>query len=232
MAVPQLTEGRVGRTRETSFGDLGVAYDERVLPAGACTVKQSTWAFDLLGDLPAGPSLELCCGAGHTEPLAVRGSVRDLVEVDLDPVTCILARLNADHAEPRVVSVDVCNSGPEEVVEPGEQCAPVIADPPYLPRAEVNTYPEDPEPGIDGGPDGSDLVWACLGVILSHLAPGVQLLIQLRDGGQTRAVRDGLNKGAYADLRLVERHEVGHSGVVRRLAASRLCTIVTGDLPT
>ena len=213
-SVPLAEPG--GETRETSFGDLRIAYDERVLAPRTWTTEQSAWASDLLVDLPVGSVLELCSGAGHIGLLAIRGSVRDLVQVDLDPVACTFARLNADRARPRG-RVEIRNARFDEAVRSHERFVLVIADPPYLPHAEIGAYPEDPELAVDGGPDGLDLVWGCLEVIRCHLVPGGQALVQLRDGHQADAVRDRLSSGAHGILRVVECREVGGRGVLCRL---------------
>jgi len=233
MTARLTVDEQVGETREATFGDLRIAYDERVLTPRAWTAEQSAWAADLLADLPAGPVLELCCGAGHIGLLAVRGSVRDLVQVDLDPVACTFARLNADRARPRG-RVEVRNAGVAESAGPGEQFALVIADPPYLPHAEIDSYPEDPELAVDGGPDGLDLVWECLEVVRRHLAPGGQALLQVRDGSQAEAVRGRLGSGVHGDLRLVECRAIGDSGVLCRIGHDETGAraVAAEDLPT
>lgn len=55
----------------------------------------------------------------------------------------------------------------------------IIADPPWVPHAETSRYPEDPLLAIDGGDDGLDVVFSCLALIESHLAPGSTALLQL-----------------------------------------------------
>ena len=47
------------------------------------------------------------------------------------------------------------------VLDPHERFAVVIADPPWVPRADTGRYPEDPVLAIDGGDDGLDLARAC-----------------------------------------------------------------------
>lgn len=231
MAIRQSVQEGVGQTRETSFGDLRISYDERVLTPRAWTAEQSAWASDLLVDLSAGPVLELCCGAGHIGLLALSGSGRDLVQVDINPVACMFARINADRARPRG-RVDVRNTTLETAVGPREQFVLVIADPPYLPRMDISAYPEDPVLAVDGGPDGLDLAGACLAVIERHLAPGGQALVQLRDSKQAEAVADRLDRGAYGDLRLVETRAIHDSGIVCRVAANGARPVVAADLST
>ena len=179
-----------GETRETTFGDLHIAFDERVLTPRPWTAEQSAWAAYLLGDLPAGPVLELCCGAGHIGLLAVQGSERDLVQVDLNPVACAFARLNGDRVRSRG-RVEVRNVALHEAARPDERFAMVIADPPYLPRAEVATYPEDPVLAVDGGEDGMELVWECLETVRRHLLPGGQALLRCVTSTRPKASATG-----------------------------------------
>ena len=76
-----------GRTRQTvDFDGLTVCFDGRVLHPRAWTAEQSRWAARLLEDLPHGPVLELCAGAGQIGLAAVRRSQRRLVCVEADPV--------------------------------------------------------------------------------------------------------------------------------------------------
>ncbi len=214
---PTVTD-RPGETRETTFGDLRIAFDERVLTPRPWTAEQSAWAATLLGDLPTGPVLELCCGAGHIGLLAVQGSDRDLVQVDLNPVACAFARLNADRVRSRG-RVEVRNVALHEAARPDEMFAMVIADPPYLPRAEVATYPEDPVLAVDGGEDGMELVGECLETVRRHLLPGGQALLQLRDRDQAEDVRNRLAGGRHGELRLVETRSVRDRGVLCRIGS-------------
>ena len=142
-------------------GGLRIAYDERVLEPRPWTVLQSGWAADLLPALPPGPVLELCAGVGHIGLLAVAGSARDLVLVDLNPVACELARANAEAAG-HAGAVQVREGRFEDVLEAGERFPLVIADPPWVPSEQTSRFPEDPLVAIDGGADGLDVARACL----------------------------------------------------------------------
>ena len=48
----------------TDFEGLAITWDSRVLAPRAWTMEQSRWAAELAQDVPVGPILELCCGAG------------------------------------------------------------------------------------------------------------------------------------------------------------------------
>ena len=82
----------------TAFGELDIAYDDRVLEPREWTAAQSGWAAELMTVAPGGPVLELCAGAGHIGLLAVAASGRRLLCVDANPVACDYARANADAA--------------------------------------------------------------------------------------------------------------------------------------
>ena len=80
------------------FGGLTVMYDDRVLAPRPWTLAQSTWSAEILQSAPEGLVLELCAGVGHIGLAAVAEGRRELVLVDLNPVACALARVNADAA--------------------------------------------------------------------------------------------------------------------------------------
>lgn len=172
----------------TRFDALSVAWDARVLEPRLWTAAQSWWAADLLCDAPPGAVLELFAGVGHIGQLAVRGSMRHLVCVDLSPVACEHARRNAarhDMSE----RVEVRCAPIATALEPGESFAMVIADPPWVPTARVREFPEDPRVAIDGGRDGLDLARESLGLAARCLAPGGSVLLQLGSVEQAEALR-------------------------------------------
>lgn len=171
----------------TTFGGRSIGYDERVLTPRAWTEAQSLWARELLDDLPPGPVLEICAGAGHIGLLAVAGTDRALVQVDADLTACTWASRNA---RTWGVDSDIRHGRMSEAVELDERFALVLADPPYLPSGDVSRFPQDPLTAIDGGDDGLDLARECLDVISRHLVRGGVALLQLRDEDQGRALAD------------------------------------------
>jgi release factor glutamine methyltransferase len=179
------------------FGGLQIAYDDRVLVPRAWTVAQSLWAAELIATAPPGPVLELCAGAGHIGLLAVSKSPRRLVSVDANPVACALTARNAAAAG---ILVEVREGRMDEVLEADEEFAVIIADPPWVPSAEVGSYPDDPVSAIDGGADGGDLVRTCLDVIRTHLAVAGSAVLQVGPG-QAEGVRSFLADDP--DLRVV-----------------------------
>jgi release factor glutamine methyltransferase len=183
------------------FGSLRIAYDERVLQPRPWTAAQSLWAAELLRDAPPGPVLELCAGAGQIGLLAIATEPRPLVAVDLNPVACDYARRNADAAGLGEL-VEVREGGIDDVLEPAETFALVIADPPWVRRRETRRYPQDPLLAIDGGEDGLEVAWACVAAASSHLIPGGAALLQLGTVEQADTIRGSLN--SHGDLELVE----------------------------
>ena len=164
------------RDAEVTFGPLVVRYDERVLEPRPWTLLQAQWASELLADLPAGPILELCSGAGHIGQAAAHWSGRALVQIDIDPHACERARENAA-LNGLASSVEVRCGDIDEALREDERFPIVLADPPYLPSGEVEDWPEDPELAIDGGDDGLALPRDCLRVASAHLhGDGVVLL--------------------------------------------------------
>jgi release factor glutamine methyltransferase len=197
-----------------TFGDLRIAYDDRVLRPRPWTAGQSQWAAELMGQAPPGPVLELCCGAGQIGLLAVLASDRTLVCVDAEPAACAYA---ADNAVTAGIShrVEVRLGRLDQVVLPGELFPVIIADPPWVRRADTRLFPEDPVLAIDGGFDGLDVARACLEVIAGHLVPGGSALLQVGTVAQAEVLREELP--AYAvGLGLVEMREL-EGGVLVRL---------------
>lgn len=161
-----------------SFAGLSLTTDERLLAPREWTAAQSTWAAELLPSLPPGPVLELCAGAGHIGLAAVHESGRRLVAVDREEVATTHVLLNADRlgivdrVEARCCPLD-------EALPADEEFPLIIADPPWVPRADIGRYPEDPVGAIDGGDDGLGIARECVQVIDRHLAPCGAALLQL-----------------------------------------------------
>ncbi|MCW2765489.1 MAG: methyltransferase small [Nocardioides sp.] len=183
------------------FGSLRVAYDDRVLQPRAWTVAQSLWAAELLKAAPPGPLLELCAGAGQIGLLAIATEPRPLVAVDANPVACEYARRNADSAGLGDL-VEVRAGRIDEVLDPGESFALVIADPPWVRRSDIGRHPSDPRYAIDGGYDGLDVARSCVEAASVHLTPGGSTLLQLGTVEQAEIIRAEL--ALYGDLGFVE----------------------------
>jgi release factor glutamine methyltransferase len=184
--------------RVHDFEGLRIGYDDRLLAPRDWTAAQSRWAAELIAAGPPGPVLELCAGAGHIGLLAVTLAPRPLVCVDADPVACHYLRRNAEAAG---VRVDVREGPMQSALRPHERFGVVVADPPWVPRTDVSRFPEDPVTAIDGGPDGLDVVRACLTVIAGHLAPVGSAVLQVGPQQATPAAR---LVAAYDALAVVE----------------------------
>ena len=196
----------------TTFGELEIAYDDRVLEPRAWTADQSRWVAELATVAPDGPMLELCSGAGQIGLLTVALTGRPLVCVDLNPVACDFARRNAEAAGLGHL-VEVREGRLEEAVAADERFALVIADPPWVPRAETGRFPEDPLVAIDGGDDGLDVARSCVRVAGRHLLLGGSAVLQLGTLEQAARVNDGL-----ADVGLVaDEVRTGERGVLLRI---------------
>jgi release factor glutamine methyltransferase len=174
-----------------AFGPLRITFDGRVLRPRTWTEAQSAWAAEILETAPAGPALELCAGAGQIGLLAVVGSSRHLVCVDVDPVACEFVLRNAAAAG-LAERVEVRHGPMDDVLAGSERFAVVIADPPWVRRDQVEQFPEDPRRAIDGGHDGMELALTCVDVARSHLLPGGTLLLQLGSVDQADALRETL----------------------------------------
>ncbi len=202
--------------RTRAFGDLQIAYDDRVLRPRSWTMMQSSWAAELLGDAPQARILELCAGAGHIGLLAASLSGASLVCVDIDPVACEYARANAETAGLSDRVRVKCVPLEHPLADQDGAFDLVIADPPWVPRTEIGRFPEDPQLAIDGGSDGLDIARDCLVAARAAVAEGADLLIQLGDEEQAdRLGRWAANEGWRAGE--VRR---GARGVVVRLVAT------------
>jgi len=195
-------------TRSCEFGPLTVSYDGRVLTPRPWTFAQSRWAAELAADVPPGPILELCAGAGHIGLAAAVLADRDLVQVEADPVAARFALSNAEHAG-RADRVQVREALIETALEPDERFGLIVADPPYLLSDDVARWPEDPQVAIDGGTDGLDVIKQCLAVASEHLTTDGLLLLQVAGPAQDARVRDLLAaipaaSLAHRDTRVVD----------------------------
>lgn len=202
-------------TQQVGFGPLQITYDDSVLTPRPWTLEQSRWAVALLDDVPAGPVLELCAGAGHIGLVVAVESGRRLVQVDIDARACELARANGERAG---VRPDVRCGDLDRAVTPDERFALVLADPPYVPSDDVAGLPDDPPDAIHGGPDGLDVARQCVAIAAAHLCPGGAVLVQL--GSEAQAELLGREVAEHG-LRIAAVRAVGDAGVLVQLRGQR-----------
>jgi methylase of polypeptide subunit release factors len=183
------------------FGPVEIAFDDTVLRPRPWTLAQSEWA----AELAAGDDLlELGCGAGHIGLAAAALNGSRLVQVDRDPAACRWAARNAE-ANGLADRVQQRCGLTAEVLAADERFGVVLADPPYVPSADVALYPEDPPGAIDGGPDGLDGIRAFLDGLDAHIVPGGCVVLQVRGAAQAEQLTargfrlDEVR--AYGDLR-------------------------------
>jgi len=105
-----------------------------------------------------------------------------------------------------------------EVLAPGERFSVIVADPPYVPSAEVGLYPEDPVGAIDGGPDGLGVLRSVVNEVVDHLAPGGSMLLQVRGAGQVDDLAGWLAHPSSPALVVAEARSCGELRAVARLA--------------
>lgn len=166
-------------------------YDASVLEPRPWTTLQAEWAVELGSAVDPARALavELCCGVGHIGQAAIAALADwQLVQVDIDPHACELARANAA-ANGLADRVEVRAGDIATALRPGESFAVVLADPPYLPTDEVEAWPADPVAAVDGGADGLRLLERCLDTAARHVAPDGAVLMQVRGARQAVALR-------------------------------------------
>lgn len=201
--------------RTASFGGLSIAYDDRVLEPRAWTLEQSRWALELLADLPDGPVLELCSGAGQIGLVVAAESTRTLVCVDADPVAAGYTRANAATAGVRD-RVEIRVQPLTAALAADERFPLILADPPWVPREQVGRFPDDPVTAIDGGSGaGLDVARDCVRVVGRHLGAGGRSLLQLGSARQVQGLADDL---AAAGLEVRSTRTFGDRGVLALLA--------------
>jgi methylase of polypeptide subunit release factors len=201
--------------RYVDFGDLRIGYDKRVLEPRPWTTGQSRWARRLAEEVPAGPVLELCCGAGQIGLLALRGSTRRLVMVDADEVACWWTAKNAAAAG-LIDQVDVRHGRMQDVLAEDELFPLIIADPPWVASWAVGRFPHDPLLAIDGGADGLGVVRATVRTVAEHLLPSGAALVQVGPD-QVPDVDELLTENPSLGLRMVHYLGFGSRGAVVEL---------------
>ncbi|MEN8707854.1 release factor glutamine methyltransferase [Nocardioides marinisabuli] len=192
--------------QQMTFGPLTITYDDSVLEPRPWTRAQSLWARELLDDAPAGRVLELCAGVGHIGLLAVHGTDRSIACVDLSPRACELLGANAA-ANAMAGQVEVVHSDLARLPLDEERFALVVADPPWVPTADIGRYPADPALAIDGGPQGLDVARACVRAAGACLVAGGTLVLQVGTPEQAAALAPDLEAAglATAEVRALER---------------------------
>jgi methylase of polypeptide subunit release factors len=199
------------------FGGLTISYDDTVLQPRSWTLHQSLWGVQLLREVPEGPVLELCSGAGQIGLAVAARSSRRLVCVDASPAAASYTARNAEAAG-LLERVEIRLERMSQALRRRERFPLIIADPPWVRRDQTGRFPEDPLSAIDGGDDGLDLARECVTLIGEHLAPGGAALLQIGCTEQVGALAASLDQ---VGLDVVETREFGTRGVLVRLRHRR-----------
>lgn len=194
------------------FGPIEIDFDASVLRPRPWTLAQAEWAADLAD----GPMLEIGCGAGHIGLAAAVLSGHPLVQVDVSPAACRWAAHNATRAGVAERVTQRCGT-PEEVLTADDRFRLVLADPPYLPSADIGRFPEDPSSAVDGGADGLGLARSFVLAGAAHLDPGGDVVLQLWGQHQVGQFTNWLSGQADVDLVVVETRTYGEDRALVRL---------------
>ncbi len=199
------------------FGPIEVAFDATVLRPRPWTLAQSEWAAEMAD---GSAMLEVGAGAGHIGLAAVALTGAPLVQVDCDPAACRWAGVNAvANGYGHLVEQRCGTAG--EVLADGEQFTVVIADPPYVPSADVSLYPADPLGAIDGGADGMAVVRSFVVDVADHVPPGGSVVLQVRGPAQVELLDGWLAHPSSPELVLTEARSYGDLRALVRLTARR-----------
>lgn len=205
-------------TREAMrFGPIDVAFDATVLRPRPWTLAQSEWAAELAD---GSTMLEVGAGAGHIGLAAVALTGAPLVQVDRDVVACRWAAVNASaNGYGHFVEQRCGTAG--DVLGETELFTVVIADPPYVPSADVRLYPEDPLGAIDGGVDGMAIVRSFVVDVAGHVPPGGSVVLQVRGPEQVELLCGWLAHPSSPEFVLTEARSYGELRALVRLTARR-----------
>jgi methylase of polypeptide subunit release factors len=195
------------------FGPVEVAFDDSVLRPRPWTLAQSEWAAELAG---GDVMLEVGCGAGQIGLAAAALAGSRLVQVDRDPAACRWASVNAAANGYAELVEQRCGTA-GEVLAAGDLFRVVIADPPYVPSADVYLYPEDPLGAIDGGLDGLASVRSFLVDLEGHVVAGGSVVLQVRGLSQVELLDGWLAHPSSPEFAVAETRSYGDLRALVRL---------------
>jgi len=195
--------GKVG------FYGLDLATGPRALIPRRETEMLVDRALEVAGGRPVA-ALDLGTGSGAVALALASNLGREsgegppVVATDSSPDALALAIANAEKLglseRVRFVESDLFSAlGDDEVFDV------VVANLPYVPTAEIETLePEvrdhEPRPALDGGPDGLDVVRACVAAAPPFVKPGGWILMEV-GAGQAEAVTGLLSAAGFDTAR-------------------------------
>jgi len=149
--------------------------------------------------------LDLCTGSGCVGiTLALERPRARVLATDASPGAVEVARANAG----ALGAAERFEARLGDLITPVEGEAPfdvVVANPPYVPRAEIPTLPpevrREPQLALDGGPDGLDVVRRIAAAAPGRLVSGGLLALEIGDG-QGPAVHSLLEAAGYGCVRI------------------------------
>ena len=206
-----------------SFCGLEIAVNSHVLIPRPETELLAERAWEYLSKLNPQPSTALDFGTGSgclAIALAVKCPAAQIHAVDISTDALVVARQNA--ARHSVTARIQFHTGDGFTPLPdGLRCDLVVANPPYIPSAEIATLePEvrdhDPRPALDGGADGLDYYRQLAAETAAWLKPNGKLMLEFGDG-QAAAIGGIFQRHQWN----IERVEKDLSDRKRFLIASR-----------
>jgi release factor glutamine methyltransferase len=172
-------------------------------------------------EAPAPLALDFGTGSGCLAVVLAANCPRARIHaLDISPEAVAVARENA--AVNRLAGrITFHTSDGFSGLGPGLSFDLIVANPPYIPRAEIDSLaPEvrdyDPRRALDGGRDGLDFYERLGAEAGARLRPGGRLMVEFGDGQAA-----GVGKVLEAHNWIVERVAADYTGRARLLAAAR-----------
>lgn len=146
-------------------------------------------ALDFARERPALKAFDIGTGSGALAvTLAANVPQASVTATDISPAALDVARRNAEAHGVRVTFWEGDLAQP--LIDAGAKGDLIMANPPYIPHAEMLTLAvsaHEPHLALDGGPDGLDLIRRLLAQVPQVGKPGALILIEI-GAGQGEAV--------------------------------------------
>jgi len=188
-----------------AFGDIVVRVGPEAMVPRPETETLVEWSLALLPDVAAPVVVDVGTGTGCIAcAIAQARAAARVVALEVSPAAAARARANVAalglDARVTVVESDLF------AALGGLRADLVVANPPYLPSALIDTLPPevrrfDPRLALDGGADGLAVIRRIVAAAPARLAAGGALVLETAGGEQAQATAALLRAAGFADVR-------------------------------